>query len=344
MIAILGDIHFSSSRDYLIAVSNEILNWFRSWKYNTPGNELILAGDVVHSAVNGGLVIDMVEQLVSDSKFDAIHIIPGNHDLKRKDGVVQLAYEFLRERPNIYIYDKAAEAEIQGLRVLFLPHYIPASATEPSMTESYSNIYKNQVKDYDIVVGHFMEESVSFGALDAIKNISKIRTKHLCLGHLHIRSNPNIYIGSVYANKSTEEDSTRAAWIIDEKGNKYEDKLPVFCEYITVRYPEELPPSNAKVRALTIANCTNERLARMKYGESVFIRKLVHSLDVNAKKDFDYYLSDESYELRPDELFKEFIRTRGSVIDRNVATLCITLLKKSTNLVYGDGNSSSALL
>ena len=341
MIAILGDIHFSSARDYFIEIGQKIIEWFANWSYNKKGNELILAGDIVHSAVNGGLVINMIEQLVISSRFDTIHIIPGNHDVKRRDGVVQLAYEFLRSRPCIKIYDRLTDTVIQGKRVLMLPHYIP-NGNEVPMTELYSNLHKTHPEAYDLVVGHFIEETMAFGASDAVKNISKLKTRHLCLGHLHTRANPNIYIGSVYANKINEADSSRAAWIIDDSCSKIEDPLPIFCEYQTVQYPEMPVYSNALVRVLTITNCTNERLARMQYGKDIFIRKLVHTLD--SKKTDDTQSSDRIQELDPVQLFRDFIKNRSTVIDRNVAMLCMSLLKKGTNLTYDNGSNSAEVL
>ena len=98
MIAILGDIHFDSSKDYFIRICNEFISWFDQWKYNCKGNELILAGDLVASSLNGGIVIDFLERFYRSSRFDHIHIIEGNHDRKFIEGEPQLAYEFLRNK------------------------------------------------------------------------------------------------------------------------------------------------------------------------------------------------------------------------------------------------------
>lgn len=341
MIVILGDLHFSSAKDYFIAVGNAILEWFEAWAYNKAGNELILAGDIVHSSVNGGLVISMVEKLICSSRFDKVHIVVGNHDVKRRDGCVQLAYEFLRDRPNVVIYDRATVASIQGKKVLMLPHFMPELA-EKSMPEQYSAISDTFKDRYDLTVGHFMEETMSFGASDAIKNISKLNTKHLCLGHLHTRSDPRIYIGSVYANKVNEADSTRAAWIIDETGQRSEDPLPTFCEYISVRYPDEPAKVTAKVVAYTISNCTSERLARRRYGEAIFIRKLINTLSTSASSQSSELEAADT--LDPSQLFREFVKARPESLDRRVATLCASLLKKPTNLGYDNGNSSPKIL
>ena len=104
MIAILGDIHFDSSKDYFIRICNEFISWFNQWKYNHKSKELILARDLVASSLNGGIVIDFLERFYRSSRFDHIHIIEGNHDRKFIEGEPQLAYEFLRNKENVTIY------------------------------------------------------------------------------------------------------------------------------------------------------------------------------------------------------------------------------------------------
>ena len=123
MIAILGDIHFDSSKDYFIRICNEFISWFDQWKYNHEGNELILAGDLVASSLNGGIVIDFLERFYRSRKFDHIHIIEGNHDRKFIEGEPQLAYEFLRNKEDVTIYRYPTERCIQGSQVLFLPFF-----------------------------------------------------------------------------------------------------------------------------------------------------------------------------------------------------------------------------
>lgn len=283
----------------------------------------------MHSAVNGGVVIDFVERFVNSSRFDRIHIVVGNHDIKRRDGIVQLAYEFLRDRPKVRIYDRPTSVTIQDKLCLMLPHYIAEGAELP-MIENYSSLYKRYREKFDIVVGHFMEESMSFGMTDTIRNIDKLSYKHLCLGHLHIRTNPEIYIGSVYANKINEGDDSRAAWIIAD--TKTEERLPVFCDYFTVRYPEALPATNAKVPVYTITNCPSEKLARLQYG-NIAIRKVIQQLSIPNREGS---LEDDSAtkNLDPELMFKEFMRLTPTPLDRRVAALCLSLLKNATNLGY----------
>jgi len=337
-IAVLGDIHFASSKPYYVEVAEAFLRWFADWKENKAGNELILAGDVVHSSVNGGLVIDFVERMCKQSRFDRIHIVVGNHDVKFRDGANQLAYEFLRQKPFVSIYDRATVVDIQGEKVLMLPHYLPGPA-EPLMRDAYSNAYRTFPDAYLLAVGHFMEESQAFGAGDAIVNLDKLNAKHIILGHLHIRANPEIYIGSVYANKSNENDSRRAA-IIFENGLRREEKLPVFCEFLDVFYPNKLPPSGALVKVYTLYGCTSETLAKATYG-SIHIRKHVQSL---AGKEVNTTRSDAPKDLDVHQLFADFLKSSPVPIDRRVASICGASLKNATNLEYGNRNPVQTIL
>lgn len=297
----------------------------------------------MHSAVNGGIVIEFVERLVRDSRFDKIHIVVGNHDIKRRDGVVQLAYEFLRNKSNIAIYSKPEAVIIQSKQVLMLPHYITESSSEISMQDAYSALHESyKHMHFDLVVGHFMEESMSFGMSDTIQNIRKLKTRQLCLGHLHTRVDRSIYIGSVYANKINEGDPSRAAWLIGQDGIRHEDRLPIFCDYQTVKYPDPLPVNDALVTAYTITNCSSEKLARLQYG-SIYIRKIIQQLgNLERGKDVS---SEAELKLDPLELFKDFMKAVSSPLDRRVAAVCLASLKSATNLEYdNDRDSSEAVL
>jgi hypothetical protein len=163
-----------------------------------------------------------------------------------------------------------------------------------------------------------------FGS-DVVRNLDKIKTRHLCLGHIHTRINPKIYIGSIYANKVNETEPNRAAWIIHEDGSKTEEPLPVFCEYVSVRYPDPLPPPQGLISIYTLLNCPNEQIARATYGD-IHIRKLVR--DLTSGPSYSYDDSTQAVEeLDIKDLFKQYMKqpTNGP-LDRKVASLCLSLL------------------
>jgi calcineurin-like phosphoesterase family protein len=341
LLAILGDIHFSSSKDYFVATAEAFLAWFKTWDKNNEDNELLLLGDLVHSSVNGGVVVEFVERLWIYSQFNRIHIIPGNHDVKRRDGLDQLAYEFLRHKDDVTIYDRITSVEIQGMNVLMMPHYIPLPG-EPPMLEYYSRAHELFPDEYDLVVGHFMEESLAFGTSDAVFNLGKLNASHICLGHLHTRSNPEIYVGSVYPNRTNENDSSRAA-ILFEAGRRFEEPLPVFCEFLTVQHPEPLPETKALVPIYTITNVASEKLAKLRYGD-IFIRKVVQGMSIPGKSEMTLGRSEFAQALNVSELFNGFMRAQEPPMERRVASICLSSLKDTTNLEYGSRNPRETVL
>ena len=329
-ICILGDIHFASHKDFLIATCEKFLEWFKNWERNSPENYLILTGDLVHDYINGGVVINFLERFIQTSRFKEIHICVGNHDMNKYQNLDQLAYEFYNNKPNVFIYKKAAKAKIGSLNTLILPYFTGINDEGKTMSEYYSNIWKNkEFKDhYDLTVGHFCGEDNSFpGATDCVKNLDKINTDKLCLGHIHTRHiNPRVYIGSVYAGRKNENDYTRSAWVCDEEGWK-EERLPIFNEFITFSYPDPLPNSKSLVPIYTILNCSSEKLARDKYGNIFIRRSTIEAADFIAKKldneaNFNYIKN-----INIPELFKEFLKVQSPLLNEDVINNCKNALK-----------------
>lgn len=331
MVYILGDIHFSSKKDYLIETCERFLDWFKNWSNNNEKNTLILAGDLVETHVNGGIVIDFLERFSNYCNFKEIHIVVGNHCKKKIEGDYQLAYEFYKRKPKFHIYEKATEVNIEGLNCLLLPYYWGTNEYDLTMVEYYSNIYKNKAfsNKYDLVVGHFSGEDVSFsGSVDCVKNLDKIKTKKLCLGHIHTRStNPDRYIGSIFASRKNENDNTRAAWYYDGKSWK-EEKLPVFNEFLTVTYPEELPKSEALVPIYTVLSCGNEKIAKQKYG-NIFIRKVTsENIDISIRKRGNSTEFESLKTMDVNELFQDFIKVQDPPLSSEVKEKCEEVLNK----------------
>lgn len=330
MLVILGDLHLRSDKDYFIKTCEAFLDWFRDWKYNSPENALILAGDLVEQAAPGGLTISFLEQLVKDSKFEAIHICVGNHDNKKINGINQLAYEFLEHKSSVKIYRTAREVSIQNKKVLMLPYFLGVNDLGLTMKEYYSNISENKrfSNDYDLVVGHFSGDDVFFSTSpDCVSNLDKLNGR-VCLGHIHTREiNPYRYIGSVFAGKKNENDNTRAAWILSEDGKWSEDKLPLFNEFISVVYPSALPKSNAKVPIYTVLNCNSEALAKQKYG-NIYIRKVTSNLnEISNKGDYDIERSFNAIkEFDIKALFEEYLKSRPTPLKVKIAEKCRSMI------------------
>jgi predicted phosphodiesterase len=324
MIAILGDLHLASTKDYFVETAEQFLSWFDHWERNNEENELILAGDLVQSFLNAGIVVDMLYRLFSYSRFAHMHIVVGNHDKKLKDGVYQLAYEFARANTRVSIYEREQITTIQGFRVLMLPHYV-AGAREQSMADHYAELYRNPAYvGADLLVGHVAQQTSLMIISDSIANLEKLEAKKMCLGHIHTRIDPQIYIGSVYANRVTENAVDRAAWLLDQQQGFFEEPLPIFNEFLSVSYPDELPATKALVPIYTITNCANESIARSRYG-GIYIRRVQKSLYRSSS--FAEHVEMESEEAGTyQQLFEGFLRSQDPPVDRRVAAMGLKLL------------------
>ena len=327
----LGDIHFRDDRDYFRKVSEEYLEWYKNWEYNNPDNILLLAGDLVENPLLSGTVADYLEKFALYSKFKEVHICVGNHDVRKLNDENQLAYEFFRNFENFHIYDEISKVTVEGRRGLILPYYKGPNFYGYTMTEYYSNLYKDKIyqEHFDFLLGHFNEDSMMFGGdVTPVTNLDKLDVGKIVLGHIHTRFiRPDIYIGSVFAGKKGENDSSRAAWILDDGGWR-EEKLPLFNEFLTVQYPEPLPKSNSKVSIYTVLNCSSEHVARSKYG-NIFIRKTTTELvdtvsrrKVSSDRSFD---NIKNFDILA--LYDSFVKSQNPPLDKDVISECRSLLE-----------------
>lgn len=331
MIAILGDLHFRDDQKYWRDTCTAFLNWFKDWELNNENNSLILAGDLVETPVLSGTVVDYLEKFVEYSKFKGIHICVGNHDKKKINGRDQIAYEFYKNKKSVFIYEEATETIIDGKKVLILPYYLGTNFDNQSMHDYYSNIYKNKhfKNDYDLVVGHFCGEDCIFpGNIDYAENLDKINTKHLILGHIHTRyNNPTRYIGSVFANKKSENDYTRSAIIIKDDNSRYEYSLPLFNEFLAVTYPCTLPDTQAIVPIYTVLNCASEAVAFIKYGDIAIKRVTPDKVEQIPKRkttlDRQFNMIKE---LDVTTLFKSFCKEQNPKIPFDIEQECLNML------------------
>ena len=186
----LGDIHFRDDKEYFRATSEEFLNWYKDWELNIEENYLFLLGDLVESALLTGTVADFLEKFAVYSKFKEVHICVGNHDIRKFNDENQLAYEFYRNKENFHVYDEISKVEVEGKKFLMLPYFKGTNFYGYTMSDYYGNLYKDEVykEHFDAVLGHFNEESIIFGSSsDCVKNLEKLDSDRIILGHIHTR-------------------------------------------------------------------------------------------------------------------------------------------------------------
>lgn len=331
-IAVLGDIHFRDDHEYFSRASEEFLKWFKNWERNKSGNTLILLGDLVESSLLSGSVAEYLERLVKYSNFNSIHICCGNHDKHKYHNYDQLAYEFFKNKENIYIYENPMEVEIEKKKVLVLPYFLGLNKTGKTMSEYYEEIPSNPKfsNNYDLVVGHFCGEDASFfGGSNCVYGLDKINTKKLILGHIHTRTlNPSVYIGSVFACKKNENDKTRCAMVLD--GDTWtEERLPEFIEFLSVLYPNPLPKSDAIIPVYTVLNCKSESIALSKYPNIAIKRVSLDSFELSS------HVKNEPLErefeaiknLNIKELFMAFLNIQDVPLEPDIIEDCKKLLE-----------------
>lgn len=328
MICVLGDIHFRDDKDYFRSTCESFLDWFKNWSYNSLENTLILAGDLVEKNLLTGVVTDYLERFSNYSRFKEIHIVVGNHDLKKVNDIPQLSYEFYSQKKNIRFYKEISEIEIEDKRILLLPYYKGLNDKGLSMRDFYSNLYQDSEyqKHYDLVVGHVLEPSVSPDtAVDCISNLEKLDCTRVCLGHVHTKdSNPSLYLGSVFAGKKNENGSR--TYLIIDKDVYREEKLPLFNEFLTVVYPQSLPRSKALNPIYTILNCNNETTAKELY-KNVYIRNVVSSLEDEDSSSSEFDRDFNSVKnLDISALFTTFLQDPKRSIPLEVQKMCKPLL------------------
>ena len=331
MIAILGDLHLRSDKDYFIKTCRAFLDWFTTWKYNTSENSLILAGDLVEQAAPGGLTISFLEELANSSRFKSIYICVGNHDEKLINSKPQLAYEFYEQKSNIFIIRKATELTIESQKVLILPHFMGLNEHKQTLREFYSTTAHDIFKGpYDLVVGHFSGDDIPLLQNIGVANLEKFGGR-ICLGHIHTRNiAPERYIGSIFAGKVSENDFTRAAWICDNN-RWFEDPLPLFNEFLRVNYPEPLLRSRALVPIYTIFNCGSESAAHDCYGD-INIRKTVLGLEEAESSSFSFTRDAENVKkMDTQSLLETFIAEQKPPFSERIIEECRKLLAENPN-------------
>jgi len=329
---IFGDIHFSSLQPWRLSLGDAFLDWFMAYQ---PGpreqNSFLCLGDYTDSAVLPGEEVAQLKRFIdiAKGKFKQIYLLTGNHDLKLYKNKPQLSFEFLKYEEGVIILREPAEVlDIEGIRILSLPHYNYRTDI-PSMWEHYGNLPK-VIRDqhFDLVCGHFSDTSAQL--FDHTIDISYLKTNYIVLGHQHIRASSH-YTGSLFPCKISENNSPtpRAIWIFEKKDNKVikcEIPLPKFGEYRVAEYPKPLPKTDAQITIWTILGCESEKIAAALYGD-IFIRGIAANF---IKKNNNIIASDDTFVLGdPTTVFNEWIKTAKTPVSRSVAALVRKMLAPS---------------
>lgn len=276
MLYIFGDVHLSAMNPWNVDVGENFIKWFEEFCKETARKDIterniLWLGDITEKDVNPGDVIDQeyrIFKLCSDY-FANTYVIMGNHDLKLYKKRAQHSLKFLRNLPNVKIIENPCDIKINETTVRMLPHL---RVEGKSLSDYYSQLHFRT--DADLVVGHWAKTDPNhpnWGGVD----ISNMRAKDFCLGHIHTRIEP-YYTGSVFANKSTE--AGERVYKVYNNGHEVQSvALPNFLEYRNVKYPEDPNTSVSSpytTLVFDVENVVSVQQARVQY-PNIYVRGTV---------------------------------------------------------------------
>lgn len=316
MIVQIGDLHLDDSNSWSLPAGEKLVDWIINHPYNSPENVLVLSGDLTERNIVSGSVYALLNKLFSNLKYSDVYAVWGNHDIREKNNVLSTPYKSFSIKQII----KPANEVIQGVRCLFLPHLHPSTGYS---VKDYEKSHKLEIKgEYDLIVGHFADSSQPM-IFDNLVDISYIPTMYTSLGHIH---NPSgNYIGSAMPNKVSEAQQARKIRTFEktDKGIKMKEySIPRFVDYYDVEYPLDLPDTTGCIHPIfTVYNCSDESLAREKYGD-IFIRKCLYDASV------DFTLFQAAQDIEEDVSTKQVLESWLTAVqaDPDIQTLALSYL------------------
>lgn len=299
----IGDIQFSDDRPWSFDVAKRVVDHLLNHPTNNKRNTAVFLGDITENAFISGQVIALLERFFHDLKYEKVYVLQGNHELKKnKVGQETYVLDFLRSSsyPNIEIVDSVREITLNGAQYLMLPFFHPTGTR--TMKAEYEALHFDH--EFAAVFGHLQDNSLNLPG-ESI-DLSHIKTRHWCLGHIHNPSDH--YLGSVVPNAVSEAHKVRR--IMSFEGAEVEIiLLRTILEYYDVMYPEPLPTIDCDVPVFTVYNCADEAVAREKYG-NIYIRKCIYevTMDFEAFKQLGEKMQSLG-SMSAKELFIDFVRT-----------------------------------
>ena len=322
---VFGDAHFSALNPWNKDVDEKFIEWFRKFCETQPGcNSIIWLGDITERDVNPGNVVDQVTrlfQMCSDS-FKEVFVVMGNHDLKLYRGDLQHSLKFLENFKNVKVVTKVEDIMIQHILVRFMPFQRIEGTT---LNDYYSNLTWDSKPEADLTVGHW--NKTGDGCFDGV-DISKMKTKEFCLGHIHTRISPE-YIGSLFPNKSTEV-GERVYKVYnkdcdEDKMTSVEVKLPTFLSYDVIKYPDKIADvKDDAVHIYSVSNIHSLNEAKVYY-KNYYIKSLVP--DVKAVNE-DKVTSSEVFVFQNSiQALNSWLKETKSHLSRQASLILNTVLK-----------------
>jgi calcineurin-like phosphoesterase family protein len=328
MLYIIGDLHLSAMNPWNYEISENFIKWFETWVANIKKEDsnphLLWLGDITEKDVNPGDVIDQEFRIfqICSNNFITTHVIMGNHDIKLYRQKAQHSLKFLRNFPNVSVVDKPIDVNISNTKVRMLPHVRVQGRT---LSEYYSTMTFRT--DVDLVVGHWNKYDPSSPIQGGVKT-DNMRTKALCLGHVHTRTDPD-YTGSVFPNK-VDEIGQRVIKVFNDGAFVKEIELPQFVSYDSIEYPKEIvEPQDGKVHIYTVEGISNITAAKSFYKDHFIRGVLSKKIDKDQTTGFisdDVFMYKDNY-----QAFNDWLKETKYPLSRKAAAILSQILKKNVS-------------
>ena len=283
---VLGDMHFSNSREWDLESFNHFIDWFENYDFGKYEDcELLQLGDVTEKSINNGAVYFLVTKFfkIALRKFSRIYVIGGNHcwkyDVTRNSEYFSTEYLSNMSDNIKTIFSEEKFTALDGkLSILALPFKFTVSSIE-----EYYNKHLNESfyeEKYNIICGHVNLYDSNFPSIEGLK-LKNFKFDHAVFGHIHSRigANAKYYTGSIMPFRKSEEKTElpRCIKVYDDTNNELpEIELPIFRQYHIIDFNKNKPEfernSGTIVHIYELVNCKNDLVGEKTY-PNFYIKK-----------------------------------------------------------------------
>ena len=279
-LVVVGDIHLQNSEPKR-SNALDTLNWIVNNKeLNNENNSILFLGDLCEVNSPYELYSVFVDCFVNRCHFSNIYLLQGNHDCQNLSSILAL----FSPLKNVEIITEWKTLKFYNCNLLLLPHFNHEGTNKLSMIETYSNLYKIVIEEFDYGFSHVEDETQHFSK--RFVDVSKLNVKQWLNGHIHNGNawNGGHYLGSACANSVAESGVDKKIAIIDGETKECEFiTLPKYLEYYSVEYGKPLPKIDTKYGIFIIINSIvnrNEAILHYeqeaeKHGYKFYCRKVL---------------------------------------------------------------------
>lgn len=259
---IVGDVHLGAglsigkpsidgSLNSRISDQVRILNWVLDSAIHRNVNRIIITGDIFDEVKpDNDLVVIFMDWMHSCSNNGLeVHIIAGNHDLKRIGSRYTSVLDVIEsaEIPNVYIYNKIYTLNTDGVSFTFLPFRDRRSLdsdTVPDAIEKIERCLPFELAEIPfnndkVLIGHLAIEKAFFtNEIDDISNELMVPVsmfegyQYVWMGHVHkpqvLSKKPYVaHVGSMDISDFGETDQQKVVIIYDPFSKNKFEKIPI---------------------------------------------------------------------------------------------------------------------